>query len=62
MPTLILMKLWILLKKYSQEISEDVIKLHIQCYVNDFTFDMGQKGIQAINELIKKIQEHGIWS
>ncbi|GAQ94944.1 1,4-dihydroxy-6-naphthoate synthase [Thermodesulfovibrio aggregans] len=49
-------------KKYSQEISEDVIKLHIQCYVNDFTFDMGQKGIQAINELIKKIQEHGIWS
>ncbi|WP_353683286.1 1,4-dihydroxy-6-naphthoate synthase [Thermodesulfovibrio sp. 3907-1M] len=49
-------------KKYSQEVDEDVIKLHIKAYVNEFTFNMGQKGIQAIRELIKKIQESRIWS
>jgi len=49
------------IKKYSQELDENVIKLHIQCYVNDFTFDMGQKGIQAINKLLKKIHEEPLW-
>jgi 1,4-dihydroxy-6-naphthoate synthase len=49
-------------KKYSQELNEEVIKMHIQTYVNEFSFDMGQKGIMAINELIKKIPEDGIWS
>lgn len=50
------------IKKYSQELDEDVIKSHIQCYVNKFTFDMGEKGIQAIDELIKRIERHAIWS
>lgn len=50
------------IKKYSQELDENVIKLHIQCYVNEFSFDMGQTGMRAINELIKKIEREGIWS
>ncbi|MEN2994086.1 MAG: 1,4-dihydroxy-6-naphthoate synthase [Thermodesulfovibrio sp.] len=50
------------IKKYSQELDEDVIKSHIECYINEFTFDMGNKGIEAINELFKKIEREPIWS
>lgn len=50
------------IKKYSQELDENVIKSHIQCYVNEFSFDMGQKGIQAIDELIKRLKRNAIWS
>ncbi len=50
------------IKKYSQELDENVIKSHIQCYVNEFSFDMGQRGIQAVDELIKRIKRDGVWS
>ncbi|GAB5046438.1 1,4-dihydroxy-6-naphthoate synthase [Thermodesulfovibrio sp. TK110] len=49
-------------KKYSQEVDENIIKLHIQTYVNEFSFNMGQKGIQAINELIRRIKDSRVWS
>jgi len=48
-------------KKYAQELDENVIKSHIDCYVNKFTFDMEPVGFHAIDELIKKIQRKGIW-
>lgn len=39
------------IKRYSQELSEDVIMKHIRLYVNDFTIDMGSQGREAIERL-----------
>jgi 1,4-dihydroxy-6-naphthoate synthase len=42
------------IKKYSQELSDDVILKHISLYVNDYTLDIGEKGETALNELLKR--------
>jgi 1,4-dihydroxy-6-naphthoate synthase len=42
------------IKKYSQELSEDVIFKHISLYVNDYTIDIGNEGEAALDELIKR--------
>lgn len=39
------------IKRYSQELSEDVIMKHIGLYVNDFTIHMGSQGREAIERL-----------
>ena len=38
-------------KCHSQEMSEQVMRQHIDLYVNDFTIDMGDKGRKAIAQL-----------
>ncbi len=48
-------------KMYSQELEIDVIKSHIDYYVNNYTADMGKTGLKAINELMKRIQKDGLW-
>ncbi len=42
------------IKKYSQELSDDVIFKHISLYVNDYTLDIGDEGETALNELLKR--------
>lgn len=42
------------IKKYSQELSDDVIFKHISLYVNDYTIDIGSDGKAALDELIKR--------
>lgn len=49
-------------KKYAQELDEDVIKAHISYYVNSFTMNMNESGRKAIDELIQRIKKEGIWS
>jgi len=39
------------IKKYAQEMDEDVMKKHIDLYVNDFTFDLGREGKKSIENL-----------
>jgi len=41
------------IKMHSQEMSEDVMRQHINLYVNDFTIDMGDIGRKAIAQLEK---------
>jgi 1,4-dihydroxy-6-naphthoate synthase len=41
------------IKMHSQEMSEDVMRQHINLYVNDFTIDMGDTGRKAIEQLEK---------
>lgn len=48
------------IKKYSQELSEDVINQHIDLYVNDFSVDMGTEGEQAVTEFISRAESSGI--
>ncbi len=41
-------------KKYSQELSDDVINSHIKLYVNNYTLNLGEDGKKAIEFLISK--------
>jgi len=40
-------------KQHSQEMSEDVMRQHIELYVNNFSMDLGNDGKQAIETLYK---------
>jgi 1,4-dihydroxy-6-naphthoate synthase len=40
-------------KRHSQEMSEDVMRQHIELYVNNFSIDLGTDGKQAIETLYK---------
>lgn len=47
------------IKKHSQELSEVVINSHIGLYVNDFTMDMGDKGLSSLKELLRRAESVG---
>jgi len=44
----------------AQEMEEDVMRRHIQLYVNDYTTDLGEKGEKAIATLFEKAKEGGL--
>jgi 1,4-dihydroxy-6-naphthoate synthase len=43
-------------KMHSQEMSEDVMRQHINLYVNDFSLDMGETGRAAVCKLLDTLQ------
>ena len=44
----------------AQEMEEDVMRKHIQLYVNDYTTDLGDKGEKAITTLFEKAKAGGL--
>ncbi|MBA2614080.1 MAG: 1,4-dihydroxy-6-naphthoate synthase [Bacteroidetes bacterium] len=44
-------------KAHAQEMSEEVMKKHIALYVNDFSIDLGETGINAVKLLFNKAKE-----
>ena len=48
------------IKKYSQEVEDRVIEKHIGLYVNDYSLDIGDDGLKAIEELFRMAEEKGI--
>jgi len=48
------------IKKYAQEMEEDVIKEHIELYVNEFSVNLGKEGENAVYELFKRSEKTGI--
>lgn len=44
-------------REYAQEMSEEVMYKHIGLYVNDYSADLGEKGIRAIETLGQKALE-----
>ena len=46
--------------EHAQEMSAQVCAAHIDLYVNDFSQDLGQEGIQAITELLQRAEQAGI--
>ena len=38
-------------KQHAQEMNEDVMRKHIELYVNDYTIDLGEEGKRAIEKL-----------
>lgn len=47
-------------KQHAQEMSETVMKKHIQLYVNQFSVDLGETGTKAVTLLFKKAVETGL--
>jgi 1,4-dihydroxy-6-naphthoate synthase len=47
-------------KKYAQELADDVTSKHIKTYVNDFTLDLGNEGRAAIEKLQQMAKASGI--
>ncbi len=46
--------------EHAQEMSAQVCAAHIDLYVNDFSRDLGQEGIQAITHLLQRAEQAGI--
>lgn len=47
-------------KSYAQELDDDVIKKHIELYVNNFTVDLGEKGKDAVITLFERAKQEMI--
>ena len=48
------------IKKHAQEMSSNVIRQHIDLYVNDFTLNLGKEGEEAIKTLFALARKSGI--
>lgn len=48
------------IKKHAQEMDSEVIQKHIGLYVNEFSLDMGEEGVRAVEELIKRAVNAGL--
>jgi len=48
------------IKQYAAELDDDVIQQHIDLYVNEFSIDLGDKGIEAVRVLETLAAENGI--
>lgn len=48
------------IKKHSQELEEKVIEQHINFYVNDYSLDIGEEGLSAVRELLRRAELTGI--
>lgn len=47
--------------EYAQEMSEDVMRKHIDLYVNDYSFSLGKEGRQAVAKLLSVYRQmHGL--
>ncbi len=47
-------------KENSQEMEEEVMRKHIELYVNEYTTDLGNEGRKAINTLFDKAKSGGL--
>jgi 1,4-dihydroxy-6-naphthoate synthase len=48
------------IKEHSQELDDKVIDAHIKLYVNDFSLDLGEEGIAAVETLLGRAEARGL--
>lgn len=48
------------IKTHAQELSDQVTASHIALYVNDFSLDLGEEGVKAVETLFARAEERGI--
>lgn len=50
------------IRSHSQEMSEDVMRKHIDLYVNEYSIDLGETGINAVKKLLEvyQLQQPGV--
>ncbi len=53
---------YVYVKKYAQELNDEVIKKHIDLYVNNFTVDLGTDGKNAVETLFKMAKKEKLIS
>lgn len=45
-------------KQHSQEMSEEVMRQHIDLYVNNYSLDLGEDGKQAVEQMLRTAAQH----
>ena len=45
-------------KQHSQEMSEEVMRQHIDLYVNNYSLDLGEDGMQAVEQMLQIATQH----
>jgi 1,4-dihydroxy-6-naphthoate synthase len=45
-------------KQHSQEMSEEVMRQHIDLYVNNYSLDLGEDGMQAVAQMLQTATQH----
>jgi 1,4-dihydroxy-6-naphthoate synthase len=45
-------------KQHSQEMSEEVMRQHIDLYVNNYSLDLGEDGMKAVEQMMKIAELH----
>jgi 1,4-dihydroxy-6-naphthoate synthase len=53
-------EIWPYIKHHAQEMDDEVIRQHIDLYVNDYSLDLGQEGSRAIRRLLELAGERGL--
>lgn len=48
-------------REHAQEMDENVMKAHIQLYVNDYSLELGKKGNLAVRKLLETGNEMGLY-
>ncbi len=48
------------IKDHAQELDDKVIDAHIDLYVNDFSLDLGEEGINAVETLLSRAEARGL--
>lgn len=48
------------IRRHAGELDNEVMRAHIDLYVNDFSYELGAKGKQAITEFIRRGRQAGI--
>lgn len=48
------------IKGHAQELADAVIEQHINLYVNDYSLALGEEGLRAVDELLKRAEDHAI--
>ena len=48
------------IKEHAQELENNVIDAHINLYVNDFSLNLGDKGIMAVETLLSRAESRGL--
>lgn len=53
-------EIWDPIRSHAQELDDDVIRSHIDLYVNDFTTSLGDEGRRALEVLYARAEKEGI--
>ncbi len=48
------------IKQHAQELEDEVVRNHIKLYVNDFSIDLGDEGIKAVETLFARAEARNI--
>ena len=49
------------MRQHAVDMAPDVMQQHVDLYVNDYSFDYGAEGMAAINDLLQRAQQQGLF-